>query len=71
MKLRLVIVAIASLLLNACAALLPGEGRRSETDWQKVQLVEEYHQKRGSVVVWMNYPTRVVPAERSAQAESK
>ncbi len=71
MKLRLAMVVAASLLLNACAALLPGEGRRIETDWQKVQLVEEYHQKRGSVVVWMNYPTRVVPAERPAQVEPK
>ncbi len=71
MKLRLVLVAVASMLLNSCTALLPGEGRRSETDWQKVQLVEEYHQKRGSVVVWMNYPTRVVPAERPAQTEPK
>jgi hypothetical protein len=71
MKLRLVMVAAASLLLNACAVLLPGEGRRIETDWQKVQLVEEYHQKRGSVVVWMNYPTRAVSAERPAQSEPK
>ena len=71
MKPRLLVVAAISLLLSACAAMQPGEGLRIDTDWQKIQLVEEYHQKRGSTVVWMNYPTRAVPATRPAPTEPK
>lgn len=59
------------LTLTGCASMSPEPGTVIDTDWEKVRIVERYHQQRGSMVVWMNYPTRPVAAVQVSVPDPK
>lgn len=52
-------LALASFSLIGCASFTNAPPQ--ETDWQKVNLVDRYHQSRGNTVIWVNHPQRSVP----------
>ena len=51
-------LAAASLLLGGCASVKMATPADDDTDYNKIQTVENWAKQRGITVVWVNRPTR-------------
>ena len=65
MKKSLVIMGtvLATTLLGGCANLTHfgiAPDRVEVVDYQKINLVERYARRNGSLVIWLNQPTRII-----------
>lgn len=64
---KLLLAAAALTSASGCAVLDDRNATREEVDKAYVAYVENAAKRYGTTVVWINYPTRRVPADAAAK----